>query len=320
MHYLKFQLPFGMIREKLQAGGFKNVIFHIDLPSISRGFYNKQVVQYEITNYLQTRQPPTMFFDEAHQFLARIWEQFGQYNPMFNIFYDDGGCVQNNTIYKGYKDRTSGAAKLLLEDAEMQLYYEIKGYYYNEFVDRFTIPWRSKVLFLKDYEADFIPWVMYRLNLWTVGNPDTLNVILSTDKDLLQCCQLPNFIQAMTLYSPRENKLLFNLYDNDTALSQLYDKHQRGLLGAAYVSTVLSIAGDKADKIKGVPRIGPATAYKLIVDNQMGSEITKSSPLPTKLEPHRDQLVLNYKVVNFDEQLKRIPLNIQEKIKQEYSF
>ncbi len=319
MHYLKFQIPFNIILDKLKENNYKKIIFHIDLPSISRGFYNRDTVQYEISQYIQTRKTPTLFFEEAHVFLSKLWTSFQHYDPLFNIFYDDGGCLQNQ-ILKGYKDRTSSSSKLLLEDDELELYHQIKSYYYHEFVSKFTIPWRSKVLFLKDYEADFIPWVLYKLNIWSVSHPETLNIILSIDKDLLQCCQLPNFIQIMTLYSPKDRQILFNVYDNNTAITQLYDKHIPGQLGASYINTILSIAGDKADKIVGVPRIGPATAYKLIIENQMEAEIHKNTQLPHKLEPYRDQLILNYKVISFEEQLKRIPLTIQNNIINEYNF
>lgn len=319
MHYLKFQIPYKVIREYLQAGGYSKIIFHVDLPSIARGFYNKDVVQYEITNYMTTKQNPVLFFTESKQFLGKIYEQFAQFSPRFNIFYDNGECKQNKSIFNGYKNRASGSSKLMLEDVELELYHQIKQYYYNEFVERFTNP-VSRVTFLQEYEADFIPWILMTNNIWGSAQPDTLNVILSTDKDLLQCCKFGNCIQIMTLYSTRESKILFNVYNDQNAISQIYEKFDRGILTSIYVPLILAISGDKADKIPGIPKVGPAGAYKMILNHNLPPAINDFTPLPSDLEPHRKLIVRNYKLISFEEQLKRIPLNVLEKLKNDLTL
>ena len=319
MHYLKFQIPYKVIKEHLYAGRYKNVIFHIDLPSIARGFYNKDVVQYEITNYIQTQQNPILFFTEAKEFLNKIYEQFSSFNPKFNIFYDNGECKQNKSIYNGYKNRSSAASKLMLEDVELELYHQIKGYYYSAFVERFTNS-ISKVTYFQEYEADFIPWIVISKNIWNSAQPDTFNVILSTDKDLLQCCQFKNCIQTMTLYSPRESKIIFNVYDDNNAISQIYEKFERGILTSQYIPLMLALGGDKADKIPGIPKVGPAGAYKLILNNNLPPAIHDMTPLPTSLEEHRQLIVRNYKLISFEEQVKRIPLNVLENLKNSLTF
>ena len=315
MHYLKFQIPYNIIREYLTIGKYSRVIFHVDLPSISRGFYNKQVVEMELTNYITTRKMPVLFFTEAKQFLGKIFDQFRSYNPLFSIFYDDGQCAQNKGIYNGYKDRSSSYQHMILEDAQIELFHEIKKYYYSEFPSRFNIQHVSKTTFLEKYEADFIPWVMLNYNIWNCADYNTLNVILSTDKDLLQCCQYKNVIQIMTLYSKRESKIDFNVYNDETAIGQLYEKFQRGILTSKYIPLLLSLGGDKADKIPGIPGIGDAKGYKLIIDHKLPHQIYENTPLPPDLEPHRKLIVRNFKLISFEEQLKRIPYNVVEDLR-----
>ena len=117
--YLKFQIPYSKIYDILNSGKYKNIIFHIDLPSISRGFYNREVVQYEIAEYIETQQMPSYFLLEAQQFLSNLYLKFKQYNPKFNLFYDNGNCGQNNALYSGYKDRSRDRSKVILEDLDM---------------------------------------------------------------------------------------------------------------------------------------------------------------------------------------------------------
>lgn len=319
MHYLKFQIPYNIIREYLKSGQYNNIIFHIDLPSISRGFYNKQVVEMELTNYINNRQMPTLFFKESKEFLGKLYDQFKFYNPKFSIFYDDGQCLQNKAIYNGYKDRSSSYESMILEDAQVELFHEIKKYYYGEFPKKFTIPRISNTIFLEQYEADFMPWIMLNYNIWNCANYNTLNVILSTDKDLLQCCQFKNVIQVFTLYSKKNSSIEFNVYNDETAIEQIYNKYQRGILSSKYIPLLLSLGGDKADKIPGIEGVGSAKAYKFIIDHNLPYEIHNQTILPDKLEPYRSVIVRNYKLISFDEQLKRIPLSVIEQIKQSYS-
>lgn len=203
--YFKFQVPYGNIHQVLQNGNYKRVIFHIDLPSIARGFYNTDVIHLELANYVEsfnmhqlTGQPvenPKIMFDEAAVFMNNLYTRFSNYSPYFIVFYDDGKCKQNKVIWNGYKaDRISGLSKILTEDAEREVFRCIKDYYYSEFVSKFTIPNVSKVLYWKEYEADLIPHFIIKYQLLDSHNPETLNVILSTDKDLLQTCVFKNVL------------------------------------------------------------------------------------------------------------------------------
>ena len=118
---------------------------------------------------------PTYFLLEAKQFLNNLYLRFKQYTPKFNIFYDDGLCNQNRSIYKNYKDRTGDKSKIIYEDIDMELFNNIKNYYYEQFAPMFTIPNLSTVTYLHNYEGDFLPWIMLKYNIWDCNNSDTLN-------------------------------------------------------------------------------------------------------------------------------------------------
>lgn len=317
--YFKFRIPYGNIHQTLRNGNYRRVIFYVDMPSIARGFYNRDVVQLELSNYIESInlhqsigaeiKNPTILFEEASEFFNGIYNQFSSYYPQFITFYDNGECKQNKTLWKGYKDkRISGTSRILTEDWERELFYEVKKYYYTEFVNRFTIPNLSKVLFWQGYEADLIPHFIRKFELMGSHHPTTLNVILSLDKDLLQTCQFKNVIQVATLYLKKEGKLQFNVLDDENAISYIYKKFQRGMITSEYIPLLLSIGGDKADEIDGIKGVGEAKAYKLILKHRLPPVIKEHTPLPSELEPHRDLLVRNFKLISFDEQLSRIPI------------
>jgi 5'-3' exonuclease len=319
-HYLKFQIPFGVIHNYLKQSKFQNIIFYIDLPSISRGFYNKNVVQYEIAEYIRTQKTPSIFINELREFMNNLYSQYKKYNVKFFIFYDDGQCLQNKNLYNDYKNRTSSFDSMLLEDHEEQLFRQIREYYYSEVPNRFNISNLSKALYIKKYEADFIPYVVLKENILDSQNFNTLNVILSTDKDLLQCCQFKNVLQIMTLYSKKNSSIEFNVYNDENAIEQIYKNFQRGILTSKYIPMILAISGDKADKIPGVPNIGEAKAYKLIVNNNIPDFINESSSLPVQLEDYRYLIIRNYKLISFEEQIKRLPFADYENLKQVLTF
>lgn len=318
-HYFKFQVPYKAIHSILQSGQYSKIIFYVDLPSIARGFYNADVVHLEIDNYIESQQMPELFFQEARVFYDGLLNQFNRYNPFFVTFYDSGKCSQNRTINKQYKgDRGSVIDNLMLEDEYKELFRNIKNYYFMEFINRFNIPGLSTVVYCDDYEGDFTPHVIISHNWLQSQSPQTLNVILSTDKDLGQTCRYSNVRMCSTVYSRKDGKLLFYVLDSTNAISYIYKKFKRGLLTAEYIPLILAISGDKADNITGVKGVGDATAIKLITQHHLPPEITQSTSLPKKLEENRKLILDNFALTSFDEQMRRIPITFFNKLSKQF--
>jgi len=310
-HYIKFLIPIKNIYEIIRNYNFKTVTFFIDIMSISRGFYNVETIHFEIDNFVNNnKQMPNIFINECRAFYNDLFLKFKQYNPKFVTFYDDGKCIQNRTIYKEYKaDRAKYIDKSLLEDEEKQLFRSIKEYYFNEIIKYLSKDNLSYVIKLDDYEADFIPYFIIQNNLLNTFDKSNLNIILSTDKDLLQTCKFKNVIQCSTVYNKKEGKIEFNLLFDETAIGYIYKNFKPGILTSEYIPLILAISGDIADNIKGVRGIGEAKAYNLIVSNHLPSQIYENIDFKNDiLNKEKDIIIRNYKLISFDEQLKRIPL------------
>lgn len=316
-HYFKFNVGAKAIHTILQRGQYRNIMFYIDLASIARGFYNKQVISLELARYFDTQQMPQLFFDEARFFYDKLLAQFKQFNPKFITFYDSGECIQNKTIYKQYKgDRSRVIDAIVLEDTEKELFKRIKNYYFEDFIPRFTISGLSSVVYMDQYESDMLPYFMIQNNLAGAGEQTTLNVILSTDKDLLQTCQFYNTIQCSTVYKKSIGKMEFHTLWDANAISYIYKKFKRGILTSKHIPLLLALAGDKADNISGIPRVGDATACKMIEAHSMDPVFTETSYLPPKYEKYRSMIIKNYKLISFEEQFKRIEYTYLNDLKQ----
>lgn len=315
-HYLKFILPFQVIQNIIDKYNFKRIIFYTDIMSISRGFFNVETIHFEIDNYINNnKQMPNIFFNEYRDFFNNIYNKFKKYTPIFITFYDDGKCIQNRTLYKPYKaDRGTYIDKVLLEDAEKELFKQIKTYYYEELPNKFTIKNLSTILSIKDYETDFIPYIIISNGYIDSQSPDILNIILSTDKDLLQTCQFKNVLQCCTLYSPKEGKLKFYTLTNDNAIEYIYKNFKPGLLTAKYIPLLLALSGDKADNIPGIKGIGEAKACKLITLYNLPAEIHSGVDFKD-LSSDKDTIMRNYKLISFEEQIKRVPITFCNSIK-----
>lgn len=308
--YIKLRLPYIDIYNIINNNKYKNVIFYIDLFCISRGFYNKDTAQIEINQYLQAKTDgnddykPSLYLNELRFFLKTLYDKFIWYNPKFVLFFDDGICKQNIDIDNNYKFGRRSSYSFIDDNDLRNLLKTIKKYYFEEINNKFNIADTSYVIYPKEYESDIIPFYVISKNHLNSQSKSTLNIILSSDKDLLQTCKYKNVIQCTSTYANKQ--IHINIYENDDAIGYIYKKFKRGKLTAEYLPLILSIAGDKADQIKGIGGIGNAKAISLIVENNMNYYIDENTKLPDKLEKYKDLIINNFKLIDFESQIKRI--------------
>ncbi len=310
-YYLKYQIQYSNIFDVLNRLHKKKINFFIDLQNIARGLYNKDVIFMEINRYAVENKISNIFIDELKQFLNNLYSRFKQYDPFFILSFDDGKCEQNTAIQSYYKNGRNNN-NIIVEDQEIEIFKKIKSYYFNEINKQFNKKDLSKVYYLKEYESDFIPYYCITENIFDAKENDILNVILSVDKDLLQCCKFNNTIQcATTFHGSQKGKkqIHFGIYDNINAIKYIYSNFKRGILSAEYIPLILSITGDKADGVIGIPGIGPARACKIIENERLPSKLNKKDLLsyPKVIQNNFEKIQSNYQIISFEEQIKRIP-------------
>jgi len=221
-HYLKYRIPHHLIKGKLSNKYYKQINFFIDLQSIARGFFNKNVIQMEVSNYLESHKPPAIFTEELQIFLKQLYEQYANYNLKFVIFYDVGSQNQNKSIDSGYKNDRGGALDSILDNEHQELFRQIRKYYFEDIAAKFNIGNTCSVIYLKNVETDFIPFYAIDNGHLNSREPDTCNIVLSIDKDLLQCCKFDNTFQPISLF--KNKQIDMQIYDDYNALTYLCDK------------------------------------------------------------------------------------------------
>lgn len=318
-YYIKYALKYGLIHQILQQLKKKRINIFIDIQSITKGFYNKETVLVEVGRYATEGKPSDILLLELKEFLNNLYVQFKIYDPYFILFYDDGYCQQQKILDKTYKSGRSISNLIVDHDREVELFRQIKKYYFETILNKFTKKDLSKVYYLKEYEADFIPYYCITNNLYDSNENDILNIILSVDKDLLQTCEFTNTIQCVTSFKPSQSansgfQIQFDTFDRDNAICYLNKNLKKGILSAKYVPMILAIGGDKADNISGIQKIGPVRSSELIINHSIPSTITELqinlSNMPEIIKNNFIKIQRNYKLISFEEQLKRVPKHI----------
>lgn len=311
--YLKYQIKYNLITDILNKLNKKKVNFFIDLLSICKGLYNKDNIFYELNYYTEHGQPSFSIINELRGFLNNLFKIYKQYDPFMVIFYDQGKNSQNTSVDPTYKQGRSHYTVLL--DDETEAYKQIKQCYYIEIENYFNqerLQEYCKVFYLKQYESDLIPYYCLKHNLFDSQDNQVLNVILSLDKDLLQCCKFTNTIMCATRFIPtkeRSKQIDFGIYDSNNAIEYIYSNFKYGILTAEHIPLILSIMGDKADNIPGIKGYGPKKAIEKIQNYNIpttlsGLKINKDS-LPKDLKDNFGIIEKNMKLIDFEEQLKR---------------
>jgi 5'-3' exonuclease len=152
-------------------------------------------------------------------------------------------------------------------------------------------------------------------NLYDSQDKDVLNIILSKDKDLLQCLQYENTYQFVSNYKRSQKSKFSRLFENADCLEYIYPNFKRGCLNGEHVSIVLAICGDKSDGVDGVKGIGPAKACDLVQNYKIPTnydEIKNYQNHPDVIKNNLDLILTNFKQVDFREQIKRIPRHLLE--------
>ena len=106
-------------------------------------------------------------------------------------------------------------------------------------------------------------------------------------------------------------ELCFGTYNNKNAISYIYPNFQEGILTAKYIPMILAICGDKSDEILGVSGVGASKAVKLIEKNNIpwNIDILKRDikDMPKVIQDNINIIIRNYKLISFEEQIKRLP-------------
>jgi len=141
-----------------------------------------------------------------------------------------------------------------------------------------------------------------------------LNIIYSSDKDMLQTLVYPNTVQFVR--HGRENKMWLNQYNWHERL-----KLEEHMPVGNYVY-MKSLMGDAGDNVPSVPGIGLKSAYSLVKNATLSSlddlkthielQAKKKNTKAFKVLDHWQDVERNYKLVGFDPLIKNLSMRTVE--------
>jgi 5'-3' exonuclease len=267
----------------------------------------------ELSYYVDNGKVSDTLIQELRAFLNRLYKTFKSYDPFFVLFYDDGYCEQNRAIYSDYKSGRNKISTVLMLDEQIELYRQIKKNYYKVIEEKFTKKDLSKVFYLRQYEADFIPYYCVMHSLFDSKDNDVLNIILSNDKDLMQTCKFTNTVQCTVTYNltkKPEHRTPCRIFDDQTAMSYIHKNIKKGSLSAQYIPMLLSLAGDISDGIPGIKNVGPIKARDQILNWNIPPTIEQLKPVLNQMsklvQENFDLISRNFKLIDFEKQIERI--------------
>lgn len=307
--YLKYPLNYRDIKNILEQNNYKTVTFFIDLQNIARGLYNKKTIELELSNYDENKQLYTLPY-ELFEYVKRLNNYYQKWDPFFIIYFDEGKSRYHNAIYSKYKSERKIA---VIEDQILiDLFYKLKKFYFETIYETFNKYDNCIVLYLKEYESDFVPHYIIKKNYLDTKESTNLNILLTSDKDNLQTTKFKNTLQCITTY--KKTKYYQRIYNSRNAISFIYSNFKPGILDASYIPLILSITGDKSDNIPGIKGYGPKKAIDFIIRYELNPDLSNISKVKDVIDI--GVIERNYKLISFDyliDHINRKPLEYIDK-------
>lgn len=240
----------------------KHLNIFVDVKGCSPALYTEWAVRYIIDDSKSSKHVNMSYFAGVIDYIAwhRLYAQKRDLTLNMYFFMEQGKSVYHNGIYKDYKSNRllSDFFNLDLEDQEyfkkvMDMNYNLLEHTINKFPH---CCW----FLLKYVEADFIPWYLLEYIIPKEEQENSLNLIYTRDKDMLQCLKFPNTYQYYRAQYHETTKLI-----TPKSLLRHWAKLDENVVidrVAEWFPLFLSMLGDNSDSIPGIKGVGNKVIIK----------------------------------------------------------
>jgi len=288
------------VYELITARGFETVTFFIDVASISYGIYSSRVIK---NNFFLNNED--VWFDEIVNYTSWLNEKFKRYEPFFILFFDGGAYSYHLNIYSEYKQNRSEIGYLTVDktftvDLKNGIQF-LKKLTYKKLLE-LNKSENIISVYLDREESDIVPHFFIKHNFLETLDEKNLNIILSADKDLFQTTKFKNTIQIIN--SKANGKFVSKIVNRDNSLQIMIKKeipdNLKNFFNSEWISYFLAVGGDKSDNIPSVPKIGYKTFFNLLIKNEIFEPNWEKIFEIEKLNKYREQILRNFKLVDFE--------------------
>lgn len=241
----------------------KTINLFIDVKGCLTGIYQEWCVRHIINSSRTERHLNLDMFSSILMFIAfhKRYAQKRDIKFKFYFFMEQGRSKYHLNIYDKYKQNRMNSDFFGLDIKSREDFFTIldKNYSLCEYVIN-KIP-DCNFYVLKHCEADFMPYYLLKHKFVDVDRSESLNIIYSRDKDMLQCLEFENTYQ----YYKAANCDKTDYITQDTLFSHFCKMDCKPVRDSAkWFPLVLSLCGDTGDGIPGIKGLGPKNVYKNI--------------------------------------------------------
>jgi len=267
--------------------GRRKLNLYIDVKGCAQALFQEWAVKHLIFNSEGGRSVDTSLFSAIMDFIGfhKLYAKKRQLDLNMYFFMESGKSKYHMDIYDQYKSNRVSGDFFGLDMEKKELFHTIldKNYFVTEKVAN-RIPGVCFIR-LERMEADFIPWYLMKYSLPKEDVESSLNVIYSTDKDMLQCLDAPNIFQFYRHYKTVKMISHQDIYSH--WLKEEYETEDP----AEWFPLALSILGDDGDGFKGIKGVGQKTLPKIFdyvktlcggSMNKVYDQVAKNQPIFSK--------------------------------------
>lgn len=261
---LAYYPKYSYLDNLLSTNNKNNINIFVDLKGCATAIYQEWCVRHIIESCKTERHLNLDLFSSVLNFIAFHKKYCAKRNINIKIYFfmEQGRSKYHLNIYDKYKENRQNSDFFGLDMKSREQFFSIldKNYSLCEYVVN-RMP-NCQFYCLKYCEADFIPWYLMKHKLTQENLDNSVNIVYSRDKDMLQCLEFNNSYQFYKAIVGDKTE-----YITEKTLFKHFVKMDDALPvenSAKWFPLVLSLMGDSGDGIPGIKGLGPKVVYKNI--------------------------------------------------------
>ena len=279
---LSYYPTYAILDEVLSYGGgsYEALNVFVDLKNALQSLYMEDTVKSIVESTLRAKTTDTSIFSSIISFLSfhKLFSIKRNIKLSVYFFFETGKSYYHLNLCPDYKSSRRIDDLFGLDSEKREVFFDVfhKNLEMIEAVGN-KLP-NTKVLHLRNLEADFVPYYLVRNGIVQTG-PNVANIVYSNDHDMLQCALEDNVY--VYLKSGRTKRLV----KKGEVLSTFL--RSRTSVSDELFPLAMSIVGDSGDNIKGVSGIGakrleqllPEIAAAVVCADSLYSKIEAAEPI-----------------------------------------
>ncbi len=283
----------------------KQINIFVDLKNCMNGMYMDEAAKTMIIAHNNSKQPPSDIYQSWLDFITFHYKYMYSRTVDMKIFTiaDTGESQYHKGIYKDYKCNRSITSYKTLSMFEKDTIKNIVKKNIEVIIKTAKQLYNNYGVYLSYCESDFCPHY-YIKNYYQ--DPSILNIIYSTDNDMLQSLKFDNTIQ---FFRKNKDSKMWVTKDNWKEKIKITDDVNIPVANYEYMK---SIMGDSGDDIPGIKSVGPKSAIAYVKDIDITSlesfrehiiGVSEKNSKDKKAKAILDnwsEVERNYKLVSYD--------------------